>query len=98
MRPQRVARSELAESRCSLIGMKANCVLFAAALCLIAGCSLEEARAGDSCRRSTECQPGLACVQGKCSKDLGPIAEQSTVPDLGGGEDAGSEPAAGSGR
>jgi hypothetical protein len=65
----------------------------------LASCSLSEAKAGASCHRSTQCQAGLACVQGKCSKDLGPIASESTVPDLGLGEGGMSAtmPAAGSG-
>jgi hypothetical protein len=65
----------------------------------LAGCSLETAKAGATCRRSTECQAGLGCVRGKCSKDLGPIASESTVPDLGQGEGGMTVtmPAAGSG-
>jgi hypothetical protein len=65
----------------------------------LTGCSLEAAKAGGTCRRSTECQAGLACVRGKCSKDLGPIASESTVPDLGQAEGGMMEsmPAAGSG-
>jgi hypothetical protein len=66
---------------------------------VLAGCTLEVAKAGEACRRSTQCEAGLGCVRGKCSKDLGPIASESTVPDLGQG--AGgmtpSMPAAGSG-
>ena len=65
----------------------------------LVGCTLETGKAGDSCRRSTQCEPGLGCVRGKCSKDLGPIASESTVPDLGSG-DGGmtvTMPAAGSG-
>ena len=65
----------------------------------LVGCTLETAKAGASCRRSTQCEPGLACVRGKCSKDLGPIASESTVPDLGMGEGGmtATMPAAGSG-
>jgi hypothetical protein len=57
-----------------------------AALWLIGACSLEQAGAGDSCHRSTQCAAGLACVRGVCSRDLGPIADESTVPDLGGAD------------
>jgi hypothetical protein len=65
----------------------------------LTGCSTETAKAGASCRRSTQCEAGLACVRGKCSKDLGPIASESTVPDLGLGEGGMTVtmPAAGSG-
>lgn len=64
----------------------------------LTGCELETAKAGGSCRRSTQCEPGLACVRGKCTKDLGPIASESTVPDLGQGEGGMPiMPAAGSG-
>jgi hypothetical protein len=62
--------------------------LLLALCCLEAGCELDKASAGDPCRRSLECSPGLACVEGECSRDLGPVAEESTVPELG-------EPAAG---
>jgi hypothetical protein len=54
-----------------------------AALCALYGCKLEASHAGDSCKRSTQCDPGLVCVRGKCSKDLKPIASESSVPDLG---------------
>ena len=53
------------------------------------GCSLDQAKAGESCRRSTECEPGLGCVRNRCSRDLGPIADESTVPDLRGDAGAG---------
>jgi hypothetical protein len=72
------------------------------AVCAFSGCSLEVGRAGATCKRSTQCESGLACVRGKCSKDLGPIADESTVPDLGMGmgaeapaADGGGMPAAG---
>jgi hypothetical protein len=61
--------------------MISRCLLVAA-LCALWGCTLESSRAGQSCKRSTQCQAGLACIRGKCSKDLGPIADESTVPDL----------------
>ena len=73
----------------------AACVLLL--LFPLVGCTLETAKAGASCRRSTQCEPGLACVRGKCSKDLGPIASESTVPDLGEGATTPAMPAAGSG-
>jgi hypothetical protein len=63
------------------------------AVCALWGCSLEVGRAGASCKRSTQCESGLACVRGKCSKDLGPIADESTVPNLGTGME-GDAPAA----
>jgi hypothetical protein len=62
-------------------------VLLLALCCSSAGCALDKAAAGDPCRRSLECTPGLACVQGECSRDLGPIAAESTVPELAGGAD-----------
>jgi hypothetical protein len=48
-------------------------------------CSLESIKSGGACQRSTQCEPGLGCVQGKCSKDLSAIAATNTVPMLGGG-------------
>lgn len=79
--------------------------------CGLSSCKLESSRAGESCKRTTQCEAGLACVRGKCSKDLKAIAGESTVPDLGmgmgetavAGNEAGvvpaggGEPAAGSG-
>jgi hypothetical protein len=53
------------------------------AVCALWGCTLESSRSGESCKRSTQCAAGLVCVRSKCTKDLGPIADQSTVPDLG---------------
>jgi hypothetical protein len=78
--------------------MISRCLLVAA-LCALWGCTLESSRAGQSCKRSTQCQAGLACIHGKCSKDLGPIADESTVPDLTMGmgmavDEAGVAPAA----
>jgi hypothetical protein len=64
------------------------------ALWALAGCALEPAKAGEKCRRSTECQDGLACVRERCSRDLGPIADESTVPEIGGSGDEASLPAA----
>jgi hypothetical protein len=49
------------------------------------GCSLASSKSGAACQRSTQCEPGLGCVQGKCSKDLSAIAATNTVPMLGGG-------------
>jgi hypothetical protein len=68
--------------------------LVLAAVCAFGGCTLESGKAGATCKRSTQCVAGLACVRGKCSKDLGPIADENTVPDLGGGNEAGVAPAA----
>ena len=55
-----------------------------ACLCLLVGCSLEQGKSGDRCQRSTQCAPGLACVSGKCGKDLSSIAATNTVPMLRG--------------
>lgn len=82
-----------AQLRLALVVMILRCLLVVAVSALW-GCALESSHAGQSCKRSTQCQAGLACVRGKCSKDLGPIADQSTVPDLGlgmGGAIAGNE-------
>jgi len=57
-------------------------LLMLATLWALVGCSLEVGRAGASCRRSSQCQAGLGCVRGKCSRDLRPIADKSTVPSL----------------
>ena len=61
--------------------------LLAFALCLgsLPACSLEPVKSGGACMRSTQCEPGLGCVQSKCSKDLSAIAATNTVPMLGGG-------------
>lgn len=57
--------------------------LVAGTLALVfGGCTLEPARAGDACQRSTECPLGLACVRGRCTSDLGPVAAESTVPEI----------------
>ena len=64
------------------------------AVWVLAGCALEPAGAGQKCRRSTECREGLACVRERCSRDLGPIADESTVPEIGNGSDAAAAPAA----
>src|ERR1700761_4193863 len=67
---------------------------------ICAGCSLETKKLGGTCQRSTQCVPGLACVQGKCSKDLSRIAAMNTVPMLGagsGGARAGGAGGAGAG-
>lgn len=68
---------------------------------LLAGCSLSTVKAGGVCQRSTQCQPGLACVSGKCSKDLSSIAATNTVPMLGpsvaGASGAAMQPQAGNG-
>ena len=70
----------------SLVAMRA---LLVGCLCLLStACSLDVRGRGQSCQRTAQCALGLACVEGTCSKDLGPIADQSTVPDLGGGGDA----------
>lgn len=68
-----------------------------AALCALYGCKLEPSHAGETCKRSTQCDPGLVCVRGKCTKDLKPIASESTVPDLGMGMDEGAMAGGGAG-
>jgi hypothetical protein len=54
-------------------------------LCLagVQGCSLSEARKGESCIRSSQCADGLACVMGKCSSNIQSIADMSMNADLG---------------
>ena len=69
---------------------------------MMPACSLASGRAGASCERSTQCQPGLGCVSGKCGKDLSAIAAKNTVPMLGAGAQAdagasGADAAAGTG-
>jgi len=65
-------------------------------------CSLETSKNGGVCQRSTQCEPGLGCVHGKCSKDLSAIAATNTVPMFGGGKGgaaagmAGASPTGGS--
>ena len=62
-----------------------------------AGCSLEHAKAGERCERSTQCEPGLGCVSGRCSKDLSSIAATNVVPMLGGSAGAAGRSVAGGG-
>ena len=54
---------------------------------------------GESCFRSTECAPGLACVMGACSDDLGPLVDNGMVPvpaaDSGPAPDGAASPDAG---
>src|SRR6476646_8348230 len=61
------------------------------ALLTCAACSLEPASSGDSCTRSSQCKPGLACVlptgdskakEGRCSADLTTLYDPSQVPML----------------
>jgi len=49
---------------------------------------------GAACIRLAQCAPGLACVEGMCSTDLGPLAEAGLVPVLDAGVmlDAGALP------
>jgi hypothetical protein len=44
------------------------------------GCSLEQGKRGGICVRTTQCAAGLACVEGRCSRDLEAIADESTSP------------------
>lgn len=62
--------------------------LLSVACCVLCGCSLATGKSGASCERSTQCAPGLACVSGKCGKDLSAIAATNTVPMLGAGTGA----------
>lgn len=48
----------------------------------LAGCSVEEAGAGEDCVRSTECEMGLLCIEGVCSNDLSLIGDPGEVPEL----------------
>jgi hypothetical protein len=64
-----------------------------AALAGLSGCKLDIAKAGAPCARSTQCVAGLACVKGKCSKDLSSIAAMNTVPMFSGS--GGAQEAAG---
>jgi hypothetical protein len=94
----RVALDRAGELRLALFAMLLRCLVLSA-VCALWGCTLETGRAGETCKRSSQCQPGLGCVRGKCSKDLGPIAKESTVPMLGAGSgatanEAGAMPAA----
>jgi hypothetical protein len=82
--------------------MLLRCLVLSAVWAL-SGCTLAAGRAGETCQRSSQCEAGLGCVRGKCSKDLGPIAKTSTVPSLGAGSgatanEAGVMPAADGGR
>jgi hypothetical protein len=52
---------------------------------VLTGCSLPTSKSGQACQRSTQCEAGLACVSGKCSKDLSSIAAKNSVPMLGAG-------------
>ena len=75
-------------------------------LCATAALGCSEGAAlrgpGESCLRSIECNPGLACVANRCGTDLGGLAEAGMVPmmpmdagpidagpDVGPGVDAG---------
>src|SRR5687767_895965 len=51
-------------------------------LAVLLGCSSGGSLrpAGDSCLRSSECEPGLACVANRCTTDLGGLAEAGMVP------------------
>ena len=57
----------------------------------LASCSLQTKGRGEPCQRTAQCSLGLACVEGRCTKDLRAVAEENTVPDLSagaGGSDA----------
>ena len=47
-----------------------------------AGCTEAAGDEGAICTRSTECEKGLACVEGACSADLTPLEDPSRVPML----------------
>jgi hypothetical protein len=53
-----------------------------ATVLMFVGCTLKPAQAGDACQRSTECPSGLGCVRNRCTTDLGPVAAESTVPEI----------------
>lgn len=49
-----------------------------------------------ACFRALDCQPGLVCVEGRCTADLTPIVPEVSAaapPPAGGDADAGAEPA-----
>jgi hypothetical protein len=69
-------------------------LIVAACLGLLHACTLDAGKSGAACQRSAQCEPGLACVTGKCGKDLRSIAATNTVPMLGAGR-GGSAAAAG---
>ena len=69
--------------------------MLAAVVTVLAGCSLEPVKSGGRCQRSTQCDPGLGCVEGKCSKDLAAIAETNTIPMFGAGAGGGAAGAGG---
>ncbi|MCS6799395.1 MAG: hypothetical protein NZ898_12865 [Myxococcota bacterium] len=37
---------------------------------------------GATCVRTSQCARGLACVRGRCSSDLGPLAEAGVLPPI----------------
>src|SRR5689334_1658006 len=51
---------------------------------LVVGCSSGTSLRGpgESCLRSAECDPGLACVANRCGTDLGGLAEAGMVPPM----------------
>ena len=61
-------------------------------LVLVGACAAPAPRGkGGKCHSLSDCKPGLACIEGRCSSDVTSVA--GDVPDYG-GEDAGV-PAAG---
>jgi hypothetical protein len=62
--------------------MREPMTMVAVALIALAGCNRDAVGSGDSCTRSSECEKGLACVEGKCSSNLNGIANAGTVPML----------------
>jgi hypothetical protein len=73
------------------------CALTVAGMFGSSACALETSKSGQACLRSTQCAAGLACVSGKCSKDLSSIAAHNTVPMLGMAGTSGARAAAGGG-
>ena len=61
----------------------------------VAGCSTKPANSGQACTRSAQCAEGLACIERRCSDDLAPLRDQSTVPMLMEEEEPPMEPQSG---
>jgi hypothetical protein len=48
----------------------------------LCACSWSTGGSGDTCTRSTECNGGLACIEGACSDDLSALEDPGSVPVL----------------
>ena len=72
-----------------------------------AACNRDALGSGDACVRSSECRPGLVCVEGACGTNLAGVSNPGIVPMVmegeempAGGSDAavdGGEPIGGAG-